>query len=110
MIPAAPEVGGDIEMEGHMTAIVAADKTTVDPDIAAIVDCAEMQQQCVKFPVGEDLEVAAVPDDFVDIPFIDTGFRALIRKRHQNLSAEEGLVLPLFGPAHIRIIVSEVPP
>ena len=61
------ECTGDVQGEGEVAASVAADVVAVHPDVAVLVDGAEVQQQPVaQEPVG-DGDGAVVPEQFVGL-------------------------------------------
>ncbi len=102
--------GGDVELEGRVTAFMLAAEPAVGPHRGAVIDGAEVQQDAAAFPFIGQQEHAAIPDIGVEAWVADAAFGAFEAKRHQDRLAEIlGAVGPIVLDSNVFVVELELP-
>ena len=107
------EHGGDVGGKGRVPALVAGHEPPVDPDLSAIIDRAEVEEEATAPVLGSDFEGPAVPDHRVEARVADAARLRFGRERDDDLPVEHALgwlgVEPALQNAAILVVVSERP-
>jgi hypothetical protein len=100
----------DIEVEGHVPALIVSDLVAVDPERRAVINCAEVEQQVVPAPpLLGNLEGSRVPDDLVDALVVDSRKLGLVRERDVDAAFERQAVVPAELTPALRVVEGKLP-